>query len=132
MNCPSCKKSLHEEDGCHSCPECGGTWFELEQARAFLGLDGAAAAPEEDLLAEYGGGEEAAPAPIAEQPSAWSCPTCGTGMRALRIAEDLTLDQCPQCRGLFLEGGETLTLQSKIAGGHGLREQLAQALAPKR
>jgi Zn-finger nucleic acid-binding protein len=104
MNCPKCRNKLVLEPACHSCPSCGGNWFTIDQAQRFFGFD----VQEEPTERSFPG--------VA---SGLSCPDCPGQLVHIEAADDLVLDQCARCGGLYFDAGELLKLKSKIGQGVG-------------
>ena len=86
-----------------SCATCRGIWFDKQELRQLL----ASAIQQADELFGEGTGD----APNLDQQQG-SCPRCSiTLSRHESLAVDgLTYDQCMQCRGAWLDGGELARL----------------------
>ncbi|WP_419531979.1 zf-TFIIB domain-containing protein [Haloferula sp.] len=52
--------------------------------------------------------------PEAHQPTSRSCPDCSESMVSFEISS-ITLDSCPECRGVWLDAGEALALSKHFA-----------------
>ena len=108
--CPKCHAVLKEEGLCHSCPACGGVWFGGGEAATYFGLDvdrvNVEPMPEMDNK-------------LIQHLGQVSCPDCGRRMVHLEIDGELVIERCEQCKGSFLDAGESLQLQAKLAAGFG-------------
>jgi Zn-finger nucleic acid-binding protein len=107
MNCPQCHQALAHEPGCHSCPTCGGVWFEQQEALLYFGFKDVSVSAE--VVTEN----------IIERSSDRRCPACNLWMDSIELDHVLVLDRCLQCKGLFFDAGESLALRSKLVAGHG-------------
>ncbi len=92
--CPICKLPLSKEpskDGVtiDICLQCWGIW-----------LDG------DELAHVYPGGK--LPKAIEEKPSLKSCPRCDGLLKELTQVNNLKLDQCPTCHGLWFDSKKEL------------------------
>ncbi|HEX9887148.1 MAG TPA: zf-TFIIB domain-containing protein [Longimicrobiales bacterium] len=97
------------------CPSCGGFWFDRgELARVREGVPGTLAHGVDEAL--HGGVgrcphcealvERSADAcPACEKPLLLSCPACGETMERVGT-NDLTLDVCMACKGVWVDHGE--------------------------
>jgi len=79
------------------CPTCGGIWFEQKELKQVLGQGVAAL---DDLM-----GFEPAQAQQSHPQSRFSCPRCGIVLHRNQLAEaeDVAVNTCYQCAGLYLE-----------------------------
>ena len=115
MQCPKCRQDLSREESCHSCPSCGGVWFNLDQAKSYFNYQGLkktqAPVPSSGIIISY---------------SHYLCPTCFTVLSNIRSGQKLSLEQCDRCKGLYFDAGESLQLRSLIASGIGGPEFLAE------
>ncbi len=108
MICPICKTdTLHplEADGVELdfCTGCKGSWFD-EGELAFY-VENTTDIP--DLEAALAAGK----------PTVSACPRCSTPLVEVRYLpdQDLLLDVCPQCRGIYLDKGEIPRLEQLAA-----------------
>lgn len=98
MKCPKCQGELHEMyiEGVDIdfCDSCKGIWFDKDEM-AFM-----AELPEDIPNANV---EDTA------TQSSYPCPRCETTtLEEMKFvqAEDLLIDRCPECRGIWLDKGE--------------------------
>ena len=105
MNCPKCQQTMraeaHEGIELDRCGACGGLFFDSGELEAILGR-----------LAGQRLDRSPMPANGAMDAQAASCPRCEKPM----VAEpgprnDLHIDRCGTCGGVFLDAGELGTLQ---------------------
>jgi Zn-finger nucleic acid-binding protein len=110
MNCPKCADGVLETAtvagiAVDRCPRCRGIWFDPAELGALLKLDAADLKP----LAGRPGTDPG----LNARPG--RCPR--DGARLLRVVSarkrSVTLDTCPQCRGLWLDGGELAALLAR-------------------
>ena len=102
--CPKCSRPMHgwtssgvELDHCHACR---GLWFDRgELTRHFANLGS------EILEADLRAG----------QPTALSCPRCQDVQLTQAELDSVAVEACPQCRGIFLDGGEVPELLGAIS-----------------
>ena len=98
MICPKCQGELHEMfiEGVDLdfCDGCKGMWFDKDEM-AFM-----AELPED--MPDHDVQRDA-------QATEYTCPRCGdVKLEQMKFvkAEDLVIERCPQCRGIFLDKGE--------------------------
>lgn len=79
------------------CRQCAGVWFDADELGRLLALDAGELKP-----LTRGGEHPAANALVA------ACPRDGERLLRVTSTRDrgVTLDMCPVCRGLWLDGGE--------------------------
>ena len=112
MNCPKCEKMLSmqmvAEVEIDSCENCGGVWLDLGELKALLQQSDAFQA---SLSTEGGGSTEIYDALTG------ACPRCGGEGHMTRVQNldrpDITMDSCPVCYGIWLDGGEFGALARK-------------------
>lgn len=102
MNCPKCRvPELHptvvHDVEVDRCRQCAGVWFDADELGRLLALDAG------ELKPLTRGGEHPAANALAA-----NCPRDGGRLLRVASARDrgVTLDMCPACRGLWLDGGE--------------------------
>ena len=103
MDCPKCEagKTLEilEQKGIEvdRCPGCEGVWLDEYELEYLLDL-------EEGDLGKLLQGEHSKDADAREA----CCPRDGKPLKRVHDSRDrgLTLDTCPECKGLWLDGGE--------------------------
>jgi Zn-finger nucleic acid-binding protein len=90
------------------CSECQGTWVDRGEVEL----------SDEGEWAEAGEGS-ALPGQAGQ--SALICPRCDVPLTAItpRDQQELILDRCPECAGLWLDAGELGKLQDRSAGMDG-------------
>lgn len=100
------------------CPQCGGVWFDKGELGEALRHGGGALAP---ITAPPPGAPAAGPAAARrDDPDRrrGRCPRHAKVMiqtESLRVP-DLTLETCPSCRGIWLDGGELARLRAAKPG----------------
>lgn len=58
------------------------------------------------------------------------CPKCGKKMKEIKI-KDICVDECPACRGVYLDGGELdLLLEKTESEQKGFFRKLAKTVVP--
>lgn len=100
--------------GVDRCPRCRGIWLDRGELAALLLTRGAAATVEH---------EDPATSVRRHQVGEARCPRDGASMREVRDRKQrhVAYEECPSCRGIFLDAGELtdlseLTLRERIAG----------------
>jgi Zn-finger nucleic acid-binding protein len=87
----------HGEASLHACDACHGFWISGAQREQWMQLHPAA-----PLAATRRG-----PKPGQRRKfAAIHCPACACTRLLIRKVEDVEIDVCPQCRGLWLDAGE--------------------------
>lgn len=111
MNCPKCagQKLAHVQAGgvkVDQCDHCGGLWLDQSELGQLLEL-------EESVVKSLRRGQTRAGADHQRG----KCPRCHHEMLrvASAIRRDVTVDKCPDCGGVWLDGGEFARL-SAVAG----------------
>lgn len=100
MTCPKCGGELQRVRAAATevdrCPGCGGVWCDDRELQALLD------APGEALTALRGG----TGGDFDQQAAA--CPRDGARLTRMFSSRtrDVTVDACPDCRGIWLDGGE--------------------------
>ena len=84
----------HGEGSFYQCETCSGIWV----SRMFL--LGLASRPDRDVLGDLA----ALPSPV-HRSAPIHCPGCGYLM-VQRLQHDVQIDTCPDCRAVWLDGGE--------------------------
>jgi Zn-finger nucleic acid-binding protein len=102
MKCPKCKSETLvsltiEEVAVDRCSSCDGTWFDAQELRELLAEDAQKVA----LLRRGGAHEEV-------DGKKGNCPRDAGELLRVYSAVDKTviIDACPECRGIWLDGGE--------------------------
>jgi Zn-finger nucleic acid-binding protein len=114
LTCPRCQVVLREHtlgsvvvDGCDAC---GGLWFDTDEL-ARLARGG-----QETVVAAEGA--FAPPAPLPDtMPLKGLCPRCRVPLYAFEYAHTpgVTLDACPDCRGVWIDDGELEAIGRRLA-----------------
>ena len=102
MNCPKCNSEtlsefFVEEVAVDRCSACDGIWFDAQELGRLLAEDARQVAS-----LRRGGGNE-----LAEGKKG-RCPRDGADLMRVYSAVERTvvIDACPECRGIWLDGGE--------------------------
>ncbi len=104
IDCPKCQVRMNEMDAevpgkklmIDACPECHGIWLDRGELRQLIGDRKLA-----DYLTKDIGTKTESPL---------VCPRCG-GLMDYEHAEDVEVDVCLDCRGVWLDAGELAELQ---------------------
>ncbi|PKL47606.1 MAG: hypothetical protein CVV42_12810 [Candidatus Riflebacteria bacterium HGW-Riflebacteria-2] len=94
-----------------SCPTCHGTWYDSGELEQVLG----------DAF-DY----KALLSIVSSRLSEYICPCCKMSMRALVFkfhSGELVIDNCPVCRGFWLDGGELASVRNLV-------EAIREGVAP--
>lgn len=106
MNCPKCGKKLHpmtlEGVDFDYCTACKGMWFDKDEMAAMADLPADIPKP----------GDVKGTAVWTKLP----CPRCLTVLKEMNLVadDDLRIDHCPRCQGIWLDKGELKRVE-KIA-----------------
>lgn len=133
MKCPVCNSELSavtyhglEVD---TCKNCGGIWFDPDELKFYIDFfiqDNPDLSPSAITIKR-----EKKPLPVIQRPETQKlCPRCGEAMHMFNYACDsnIILDKCPQCQGIWTDGGEIRQLAQFIKGNPRL-DALGKALA---
>ena len=127
MNCPACGHSLGRRsaggvdvDVCDG--GCGGIWFDHFE----LGkLDESSESAGEALLAV-----RRDPGVVVDPAERYRCPKCTDDVVLMRhfwsVKREVTIDECPECGGIFLDVGELARIRSEF-GSEDARQAAADA-----
>ncbi len=110
VDCPKCQVRLNEIDAevpgrkvmIDACPKCNGIWLDKGELKQVIGDRKLA-----DYLTKDIGTKTESPL---------VCPRCG-GLMDYEHAEDVEVDVCLDCRGVWLDAGELSELQDVSDGG---------------
>lgn len=112
MNCPACKSAMAQKTAASAyfnyCPSCKGIWFTKEALRKF-DEPGEPLPPEVDVPAG-----SSPPADYSQ--GARRCPQCADSImcrRSYDVHDEVEVDQCLTCSGIFLDGGEITAIRAQ-------------------
>jgi Zn-finger nucleic acid-binding protein len=94
--------------------ECGGVFFDAQELQRFDDCEDVRG----DLLIEH---LKQFPPPLLDDSAAVMCPRCDTGqvMQRIRYAQQqLMIDECQGCGGIWLDAGELERLRQAFPRGH--------------
>ena len=113
LTCPQCQTAMTEENFggalVNVCGECRGIWFDdSELERLDHERKGAGPALAAALRHELESPRGPAHGPLG-------CPHCAVAMdvRPHELESEVDIDECPECGGIFLEGGELARLRAR-------------------
>lgn len=120
--CPVCKaNTLYDFNTSEGvtldfCDKCRGVWFDRGEVANYVDLASDIPNLAEDLKS------------AAESP--YACPKCSVGMQRMKYTPEgnLIIDRCPQCEGIFLDGGELRALEDIAARLESPKSRMARAL----
>jgi Zn-finger nucleic acid-binding protein len=123
MKCPACDKDLisHEFGELKSisyCSECEGLWFSAESLTAFAEYFNYTA---ERIPQQF----HALPATEKKPEDRW-CPACEHERMEHSPFHHFFIDRCPQCKGIWLDRGEVISIIRDHAGEAEFREPTIQ------
>lgn len=107
MNCPACERELTplsvEDFAVDVCDGgCGGIWFDQYELRKVDEPGEQLGDPLLDVKRD--------PAVVVDPAKRYECPKCTDGVVLMRhfwsVKREITVDECPECGGTFLDGGE--------------------------
>jgi hypothetical protein len=115
MECPACDRALKSltvgdltVDVCDA--GCAGIWFKKYEIRK---VDEPTDALGEQLL-----DIPQDPALVVDQNKRYRCPACTDGVVLMRhfwsVKREVTVDECPGCGGIFLNGGELARIRAEF------------------
>ncbi len=102
MDCPRCSSPMGEIENegvtMDFCSDCKGLWFDAGEVASYFELS-------RDLPMLSAENRQ-------EKASDITCPRCSSGMKQMLYAppNDLTIDQCTACGGMWFDKGEVRTL----------------------
>ncbi len=115
MQCPACHHELDTREAggvtVDVCDKgCGGIWFSWMELQRFDEPKEAAGEALLDIPRVAG---------VTVDPGPLHCPTCGDHIQLKRhffsVKRDVTVDECPECGGYWLDPGELKTIRSDYA-----------------
>ena len=107
MNCPKCQSTAREMtiEGVELdfCPSCKGMWFDKDEI-AFI----------EELQGDV---PDISEVEKDARTTNYDCPRCGIKLEEMKFTpvQDLLIDRCPQCKGIWLDRGEFSKLEQIAA-----------------
>jgi Zn-finger nucleic acid-binding protein len=115
MTCPACGHALSTRtagdvtvDVCDG--GCGGIWFDHFELKK---LDEQTESAGEQLLAV-----RRDPGVVVDPAERYRCPTCTDNVVLMRhfwsVEREVTIDECPECGGIFLDAGELAHIRSEF------------------
>ncbi len=122
MECPACHHTLIAKEvggvAVDVCGEgCGGIWFSWMELQRFDEPKEAAGEELLDVTRRQG---------VVVDPGPYHCPHCADRIRLKRhffsVKRDVTVDECPQCGGYWLDPGELRTIRTSFETDEARRE----------
>ena len=115
MNCPACAHELTPlsvgdltVDACEG--GCGGIWFDHYELRKADAVSDHLADPLLDIKCD--------PSHVVDRTKRYGCPKCADGVVMMRhfwsVKRETTIDECPECGGIFLDGGELAQIRAEF------------------
>jgi Zn-finger nucleic acid-binding protein len=115
MNCPACAHELTPlsvgdltVDACDG--GCGGIWFDHYELRKVDAVSDHFADPLLDIKCD--------PSLAVDRSRRYGCPKCTDGVVLMRhfwsVKRETTIDECPECGGIFLDGGELAQIRAEF------------------
>ena len=115
MDCPACGRALTSRiagdltvDACDG--GCGGIWFDHYELRRVDEPSEALGDPLLDIARD--------PAVVVDPSKRYVCPACTDGVVLMRhfwsVKREVTVDECPACGGIFLNGGELARIRAEF------------------
>jgi Zn-finger nucleic acid-binding protein len=121
MNCPKCIGLLEEKEIVKGikvdvCFVCEGIWFDKNELEAVIAADAKSYLLNDLSASDYDGTETKEFKDTLNQ-KIGDCPKCAN-VKMEKISHkakpfDLTLDRCPRCGGIWLDGGEIEGLRDR-------------------
>lgn len=116
MNCPKCGVGLKrvevERSSVDQCPSCTGVWLDAREMSGVLDL------PSKSLSKVYGTAK-----PGVDKKTG-TCPRCEDDTALIKLPNpavpDIMTDSCPNCYGVWLDGGELGRIKAKYGEGEDL------------
>jgi hypothetical protein len=131
MECPRCHTSLTSVDyqGVHieTCPACGGDWLDAGELKSIVKARQTRFSDQECLALAKA--TRITRVDLTKLNRHLTCPRCGGTTNPINYGDDtgLIIDQCTQCRGVWLDRGELEKIQELVQGWDDeLPEDLAQ------
>lgn len=115
VDCPACENALTSlsvgdltVDVCDG--GCGGIWFDHYELREVDEPSEALGDPLLDVAHN--------PAVVVDPSKRYLCPKCTDGVVMMRhfwsVKREITIDECPECGGIFLDGGELARIRAEF------------------
>ena len=111
MKCPRCNTELDARSSdaitAAICPRCAGAWLRSEDLAIVIRRFAAEQGVDLKILSLLEG---------AARPTTLACPACSTMLDTLTL-RGVQVERCSNCRGVFLDAGETRTLSQRTVLG---------------
>jgi len=120
MNCPKCpgklEKKTVERYEVDVCPMCEGIWFDIGELESIIKAD-SRDFNKIDLDRDSLDGQELSEVYDIMNTKIGKCPRCADGTEMVRAhykkEKELYIDVCPNCKGIWLDGGEINRLRDR-------------------
>ena len=129
MRCPHCDTTLstidYEGVAIETCGSCGGEWLDDTELGHIVRIREETFSDEERRILD--GATKIPGIPVADAGRDIVCPTCSATTVPVNYGGDtgIIIDRCPECHGIWLDGGELEKVQVLVeAWKDGLPEDL--------
>lgn len=118
MRCPHCDSTLstidYEGVSIETCASCHGEWLDDEELGRIVRIREVTFSDEERQALE--GATKIPGIPMEEVDRDIMCPACRVSTVPLNYGADtgIIIDRCPDCRGIWLDGGELEKIQMLV------------------
>jgi Zn-finger nucleic acid-binding protein len=118
MRCPHCDTTLstidYEGVAIETCNSCGGEWLDDKELGHIVRIREEIFSAEERRAIE--GATKIPGIPMADVEREIVCPTCSATTVPINYGGNtgVIIDRCPECRGIWLDGGELEKIQMLI------------------
>ena len=115
MRCPRCDTTLstidYEGVAIETCSSCGGEWLDDTELGHIVRIREETFSAEERRVLE--GATRIPGIPVVDAERGIVCPTCSATTVPVNYGGDtgVIIDRCPECRGIWLDGGELEKIQ---------------------
>ena len=115
MRCPRCDTTLRTIDyegvAIETCSSCGGEWLDDTELGHIVRIREETFSAEERRVLE--GATRIPGIPVVDAERGIVCPTCSATTVPVNYGGDtgVIIDRCPECRGIWLDGGELEKIQ---------------------
>lgn len=114
MNCPieNAELSAHTENGIafHFCGECHGMFFTKDELLGCLKAGQVQVEASEKPTIGY---------EITQKVIKRACPSCQSATMLDKLLDDIAIDICPECKGVWLDAGELAKILARHRKKHG-------------